>query len=141
MIAIDTNVLVQSFRSELPRHAAALALVSGSMNGTDDWAICWPSVHEFLAVVTRPRYVNPPTPMQAALQAVHQWRQSPSLRLLTEREDHFNRLEELLIPGGVIGGAIHDARIAAICLSHGVESIVTLDRDFSRFPQLPTRGL
>ena len=39
------------------------------------------------------------------------------------------------------GGAIHDARIAAIYLEHGVEEFWTVDRDdFSRFPDLRTRN-
>jgi len=36
----------------------------------------------------------------------------------------------------VQGPAIHDARIAVICLNHGVERLLTADRDFSRFPSL-----
>jgi predicted nucleic acid-binding protein len=35
---------------------------------------------------------------------------------------------------------VHDARIAACCLSNGVTELLTLDRDFSRFPQLKTRN-
>jgi len=31
---------------------------------------------------------------------------------------------------------IHDARIAAICLAHGVQEFWSADRDFSRFPDL-----
>lgn len=34
------------------------------------------------------------------------------------------------------GPMIHDARIAAICLSHGVKKLWTCDRDFARFPSL-----
>jgi hypothetical protein len=36
---------------------------------------------------------------------------------------------------------IHDARIAAICLDHGVSELITVDRDFARFPTLRTRSL
>ena len=43
-----------------------------------------------------------------------------------------------LIP--ISGAAIHDARIAAICLDHGVDELWTCDRDFSRFPDLRTRN-
>lgn len=40
----------------------------------------------------------------------------------------------------VIGPMIHDARIAACCLTHGVRELWTIDRDFSRFPQIQTRN-
>jgi predicted nucleic acid-binding protein len=40
----------------------------------------------------------------------------------------------------VTGPLFHDARIAAICLSHGVTALWTADRDFSRFPALRTHN-
>ena len=33
-----------------------------------------------------------------------------------------------------------DARIAAICVAHGVEALLTRDRDFSLFPELALRN-
>jgi predicted nucleic acid-binding protein len=39
-----------------------------------------------------------------------------------------------------VGGAVHDARIAALCERHGVRTLLTADRDFSRFPALKTRN-
>jgi len=36
------------------------------------------------------------------------------------------------------GPIVHHARIAALCLAHGVEELVTKDRDFQLFPQLKT---
>jgi predicted nucleic acid-binding protein len=40
----------------------------------------------------------------------------------------------------VTGPLVHDARIAALCLAHGVTELWTLNRDFSRFPALKTRN-
>jgi predicted nucleic acid-binding protein len=39
----------------------------------------------------------------------------------------------------VMGGIVHDARIAAICVAHGADVLLTRDRDFSLFPELRTR--
>ena len=36
----------------------------------------------------------------------------------------------------VRGAVVHDARIAAICIAHGVDALLTRDRDFSLFPEL-----
>ena len=41
---------------------------------------------------------------------------------------------------GVSGGVIHDARVAAICVAHGIDALLTRDRDFSLFPELKTRN-
>ena len=46
----------------------------------------------------------------------------------------------LLGRGKVQGGMVHDARIAALCLDHGVAELWSADRDFSRFPSLRTRN-
>ena len=48
--------------------------------------------------------------------------------------------ESAPVTGNVIGGRIHDARIAALCVYHGVRELWTADRDFSMFPQLKTRN-
>ena len=34
------------------------------------------------------------------------------------------------------GPMIHDARIAAVCIQHGVRELLSADRDFGRFRQL-----
>ena len=45
-------------------------------------------------------------------------------------------MAELIEAGQVRGPMVHDARVAAICLGHGVDRLWTTDRDFSRFPAL-----
>ena len=49
-------------------------------------------------------------------------------------------LQELLLAARVVGGQVHDARIAAICLEHGVRELWSADRDFTRFPNLKVRN-
>ena len=47
-------------------------------------------------------------------------------------------LADLLADGKIVGPSVHDARIAALCLAHGVRELWTADRDFSRYPALRT---
>jgi predicted nucleic acid-binding protein len=49
-------------------------------------------------------------------------------------------LARLLANGQVTGARVHDARIAALCLAHGVSELWSADRDFTRFPELKTRN-
>ena len=49
-------------------------------------------------------------------------------------------LESMIERTRLTGPAIHDARIAALCLRHGAHELLTADRDFSRFPALTTRN-
>jgi len=140
VIAVDTNVLVYAHRRDSEWHASAARCVAELAGSPGAWAIPWPCVHEFLAVVTHPRIFSPPTGLEAALDQVAAWLESPSLVLLAEGSGYFPKLSSLLVNGRVVGPRVHDARVAAICADHGVGELLTADRDFSRFPALKTRN-
>ena len=55
-------------------------------------------------------------------------------------DTNISNLRDLTLAGIISGPRIHDARIAALCLHHGVSELWTADRDFSLFPQLRTRN-
>jgi toxin-antitoxin system PIN domain toxin len=139
MIAVDTNLLVYAHRSSMVEHAAALAALDRLALRPEGWAVPWPCVHEFVAVVTRPVPGLRATPLGTALAAVEAWLSHPGCRVLAETPAHFDLWRALVERAGVVGGAVHDARIAAICLGHGVTEFWTRDRDFSRYPDLRTR--
>ncbi|HEY1753598.1 MAG TPA: TA system VapC family ribonuclease toxin [Caulobacteraceae bacterium] len=138
MIAVDANILVYAHRVDSPFHAAATARMVALAEGQAAWAIPWPCVHEFLAIVTHPRIYAPPSPLAVALDAMDAWLQSPNVVLLAEGSTHWPSLRRLLVAGRIAGGRVHDARIAALCLQHGVRELWSSDRDFSRFPELVT---
>ena len=140
MVAIDTNLLVYGYREESPWHEETHTLLTELANGTQRWAVPWPCVHEFLAIVTNPRIFKPPTPIKVACDLVRAWMSSPSFLFIGEGTSYFDKLEELAVAGKVSGGAIHDARIAAICRHHGVTELWSADRDFSRFAGFKTRN-
>ncbi len=50
------------------------------------------------------------------------------------------KLRQLSIAAQLQGPRIHDARIAVLCLHHGVSELWTAGRDFSVFPQLKARN-
>ena len=140
MIAVDTNVLVYAHREDSDWHPQAEACVRTLAEGAATWAIPWPCVHEFLSVVTHPRIFRTPTPMAAALDQVEAWLQSPSLVTLAEPDGYWPTLQALLAQARVDGPRVHDARIAALCVSHAVRELWTADRDFSRFPAVRVRN-
>jgi len=140
VVAVDTNLLVYAHRAGSSSHAAALRVLTDLADSGSRWAIPWPCVHEFCAVVTHPRIYAPPTPLRMALDAIRAWGESPGCEFIGESEGYLDRLQEVAVRGRVEGGAIHDARIAALCLHHGVRELWTVDRDFSRFPALRARN-
>ncbi len=136
MIAVDANILIYAHRQDHEWNEAASACLQTLAQGRATWAIPWPCIHEFYAVVTRPNIFNPPSTIAQALSQLAAWFESPSLQLLGESADHFKTLKQLATAAKLVGGAIHDARIAAICMDHGAAVLWTADRDFSRFPGL-----
>ena len=140
MIAVDTNLLVYAHRTDSEFHAESKALVESLSAGTETWSIPWPCVHEFLAIVTNPRIFKKPTPLAMALATMRNVHDNAGAEFLAEGEAYLDRLESLATAGRVQGGAIHDARVAAICVFHGVRELWSSDRDFSRFPTLRVRN-
>jgi toxin-antitoxin system PIN domain toxin len=140
MIALDTNVLVYAHRKDSPWHEQAAVRVAELAEGAAPWAIAAACLHEFLAIVTHPRIYRPPTPLALALDQVDAWRESPSLVMLTETEGYWTALRGVLVRSHAMGATIHDARVATLCLHHGVRELWTADRDFSRFVDLATRN-
>jgi toxin-antitoxin system PIN domain toxin len=136
LIGVDTNILVYAHRRDSAFHVPARTCIDALAIGTAAWAIPWPCIHEFLAVVTGTRIFKPPSTMKQANAQVGAWLASPSLALLSESADHWSELERFLMAGQVRGGQVHDARIAAICIEHGVREFWSADRDFNRFPAL-----
>jgi toxin-antitoxin system PIN domain toxin len=140
MIAVDSNLLVYAHREDSPWHEPAYDRIVQLAEGRAPWAIPWPCLHEFLAIVTHPRIYAPPTPLDKAIDQVDAWVESPSLVLLPEAEDYWMQLRPMLLSGRVAGPQIHDARIAALCKDHGVTELWTADRDFGRFSGLTVRN-
>ena len=140
MIAVDTNLLVYAHREDSPWHDAAATGIRELAEHRAPWAIPWPCIHEFLAIVTHPRIFVPPSPLKVALDQVDAWLEAPSLVLLAEGDGYWPGLRTVLFEGRIAGPLVHDARVAALCRLHGVRELWTADRDFSRIPRLVVRN-
>lgn len=74
--------------------------------------------------------------MAVALDAVRRLLASLSGGFLTEGEGYLDAFERIARPAMLQGAIVHDTRVAALCLFHGVRVLWSADRDFSRFPDL-----
>ena len=140
MIAVDTNLLIYSHREESEFHPAAKAAVDSLRQQAAPWAIPWPCVHEFIGIVTHEKIFRPPTSLEVALATIGSWQAGGNLHFIAEGSSHLDTLTQLIRAARLKGPRIHDARIAALCLQHGVRELWTADRDFSLFPKLKTRN-
>jgi uncharacterized protein len=137
VIAVDTNILVYAHRADSAWHVASLRAITSLAEGRSAWAIPWPCLHEFFAIVTHPRIYDPPSSSKEAIAQIEAWLESPGLVLLSEPAAYWDELRRTLVASRVVGPKVHDARVAALCLDHGVSELWSADRDFSRFQELP----
>lgn len=136
MIALDTNFLVYAHRSDNPFHLIARTSIERLVQGMLPWGVPVVCLHEFLAVVTNPKIFKQATPRKLAFEQIDALLAQPGARLLSVTARHLAVLRELSESGQTTGAQFHDARVAAICLENGVNTLWTADRDFSAYPQL-----
>ena len=141
MIAVDTNILVYADREELPLHKKALAALRTLAQGREAWALPIFCVGEFVRVVSHPRLFDHPTPAVEAMDSVAALLASPSARLLIPGANHVPLLREVIHVAAIKGNLVFDAQIVALCLEHGARTVLTEDRDFSRFRGIAVRTL
>lgn len=74
------------------------------------------------------------------MEQIEAWLEAPNLVVLSEGPGTWERLRALIGAGRITGPQVHDARVAALCLHHGVRALWSADRDFGRFPDLSVRN-
>jgi toxin-antitoxin system PIN domain toxin len=140
MIAVDTNILLYAHRRDSEFHDPATDALGRLADDGQSWAIAWPSLVEFFTVATHSRVYDPPSTTSQAIDQVDAWMESPTLIALGETSSSWRFLRNLLLDARATGPLGYDARIAALCIAHGVRELWTADRDFGRFPALRTRN-
>jgi toxin-antitoxin system PIN domain toxin len=136
VIAIDTNILIYAHRESLPQHERALAWLRHLAEGNALWGLPVFCLGEFLRVVTHPRVFDPPSTLDQAVAALEGLLQSPTLRILKPGSRYTVLLIEAVRAADARGNLVFDAQIAAVCREHGASQLLTMDRDFARFPGL-----
>jgi toxin-antitoxin system PIN domain toxin len=140
LIALDTNILVHAHRRGTRYHDQGFALLKTLSEGPAPYALFWPSLYEFLRVVTHHRVFDPPSTPAEALEAIRDFLAPPLVRVLSETSRHALLLDRVLRESRATGSLIHDAHLVALALENGVHEILTLDADFARFPQVANRN-
>jgi len=140
VIALDTNILIQAHRAEAPLHTPARfrlqRLIAAGPFGLPVFCLA-----EFVRVVTHPRIFKPATALEVALSRLRELVASPNCRVLGPGPRFASLFAGACSQAAATGNLVFDAQIVAVCREHGVHEILTLDRDFARFPGIRTVGL
>jgi hypothetical protein len=137
VLALDTNVLLDSSNRDSKFHAPCERLLSKWRRDSTDVFLTWNVCYEFMRVTTHARYLRSPWSPRQAWQFLEALLRSPGFEMLTAPPGHAAVLAETLedVPEAR-GNLIHDLHTAVLMREHGVRRICTRDRDFGRFPFL-----
>jgi uncharacterized protein len=140
VIAIDTQIMIYAHRGESPWHGRARDRLGELAASSVPWGIPMHCLTEFYAKVTKPGLYRPPSTPAQAIAQVDEWLSAPRVSVLDENSRTWLVLRDLLLAARTTGARVYDARIAAVCIQHGVTELWTNDRDYLAFPALRVRN-
>jgi toxin-antitoxin system PIN domain toxin len=132
---VDLNILLYAVNSDAARHAAARAWWEEALNDDEPVGLAWVVLLGFLRIVTNGRVFPRPLSPEAAMTKVESWLSLENVRIVHEKDDHWDTLKSLLHGAGTAGNLTTDAHLAALAISHDAV-LVSCDADFARFKGL-----
>lgn len=142
MLLVDTNVLLNAVNSDSPEHARARRNLESCVNGREVWCLTWGLIYEYLRVATHPRVFRNPLSFDQALKFLGDLTSSGNCRIISETGEHMGILASCAEETHRLSGnVLHDFHTAVLMREHGIEDIVTGDRDFRAFPWLRIRDM
>ena len=133
---LDTNILLRFCDSASPQHPIAVNSVAVLLTRGEQVFLSAQNLIEYWAVATRPRSANgfDWTPHQTELEI------GRLLNLLLFLEDSpgiFAHWRDLVLRYAVSGKQVHDARLVAVMMAHGISHLITFNTsDFARYSSI-----
>jgi uncharacterized protein len=132
---LDVNIVLAAHRGDHPQHRPVRAWFDETLAGDEPFAVpdlIWAS---FLRLATNRRIFEVPTPRAEAFAFIDATCAQPRHLRLTPGPRHLALLRDLCDEADATGDLIPDAVIGAVAVEYSCE-LVTLDRDFARFPSV-----
>lgn len=139
MIIIDANLLLYAYNSSASLYASARSWLEDIISRPEPFGIPWVTALAFLRISTNARAFPAPFSSLEATSIISEILKQPASFIPQPGEHHWKILSELLITAQVTGPLVSDAHLAALALEHGA-TLMSTDRDFSRFPGLKFRN-
>lgn len=132
MKLVDVNVLLYVVNQDDPLHPRVRKWWETCVADEQPVGLTWITILGFLRLSTRTRVFSTPLTPRQAIAKIQTWLNLPNISLISESEQHWTILQQLLDELGTAGNLTSDAHLAAIALSLGA-SVVSCDADFARF--------
>jgi predicted nucleic acid-binding protein len=133
-ILVDTGVWLRVFDRAAPERAEILRCMRHFWSGGHELATTAQNVAEFWNVSTRPVAARGgcDRPISIVEPRVRQIERPATVLPFTNLA--YQQWRQLLVNHGLIGVAVHDARIAAVMMAEGIQYLFTLNgADFRRY--------
>lgn len=135
---LDVNVVVAAHRQDHPAFPEVRSWFDRLTQEERRFGVPEPVWASFVRITTNRRIFEIPTPLADAFAFVWAVRAQPHHVGVVPGALHLGLFEQLCHEGKATGDLVADAYLAAIALELGCE-LVSLDRDFARFPGLQWR--
>lgn len=135
MRIVDLNVLLYAVNSDAAHHDLVRGWWEKAVNDEDAVGLAWVVLLGFLRLATNPRVFPRPLAPSAAAAKLDAWLSLDNVRVVREKDDHWEVLKSLLRGAGTAGNLATDAHLAALALTHDAV-LVSCDTDFARFKGL-----
>lgn len=132
---VDANVLLYAVDTGSPHHEACAAWVTRALNDDRRVGFPWQTIGAFLRIATHPRVYEEPLSSREAQEYIDGWLAARSAWVPAADESTWRILRRLLTEHAVTGNLVTDAQLAALAVHYGV-SVVSVDSDFARFPEV-----
>lgn len=129
---LDTNILLRSVEVNSPLHRDAVGTVEALLSRGQALYVSPQTIMEFWNAATRSVEKNGLgfLPQEAAQEV----RQIESLlTLIDDTPQIYSEWRRLVVAYSVVGVDVFDARLVATAKAHGIDNILTFDRDFNRY--------
>ena len=136
MKIVDANVLLYAVNRDSVNHVRAREWWEAALSNEDERiGLPWLVLLAFVRIATNPRVFAEALPVDVALRTVDAWLAQDNVRIVREREDHWQRYRSLLMETGTAGNLASDVHLAALAFTHNAV-LVSFDNDFARFTSL-----
>lgn len=135
MYLLDVNVVLALHRDDHVHHQPVRSWFQEITATRESFTVPVGVWHSYLRLVTHRRVFRDPTPLDDAFAFIEQTRTQPHHVSTTVRGRHLEILHRVAADAAAAGDLMPDAVLAAIALELGAR-VVTVDRDFARFPSV-----
>ena len=136
MKVLDVNVILAAHREDHPDHATARPWLDRLLERREQFGVPWSVWWSFVRLSTNHRIFTIPTPVGDAFDFIRAVRAQPGHVAAEPGPAHEHHFQKVCTSGQAAGDLVPDAALAAIAFEHGGE-VMSFDRDFARFPDLP----